>query len=329
MRKKMIWGLFAFIILLIGVSAVLLMWNTDNTDTEPKVVYKDVEPSIENPPPAEQVGGHWHGGEWHDAPHPNAKSNEMPSSIAMAEEFAGIPHVRGFTSTNPLFSDGVPKHLQCPKDAVGVYTRDVEDLSRIHSLMTPILAEILTEYNPNRPLTEVWPEYIEAERFYYENADIMHASPGEARGRIDWQFQHLLDFPEITVLLMTDSPRSSYLRQVLIGHDSPDWNRHELPDGRIFYAGDDYNYQVVLEETFLNSEGLPITTGTSIGFGHAPTTSEEILIKLAETTDEELQELGGWNYNIDPYAKGLYTLPPDATAQVLQKLRNYIVQSED
>ena len=325
MRKKMIWGIATLIVLLIGVSAVMFMRNTD---TEPKAGYIDVEPSKDNPPPAEQDGGHWHGDEWHDAPHPNVKSNEMPSSIAMAEEFAGIPHVRGFTSTNPLFVDGVPKHLQCPKDAVGVYTKDVEDLSRIHSLMVPIVVEILTEYNPNRPLTEVWPEYIEAERFYYENADIMHADPSSARGRIDWQFQNLLDFPEITVLKQTDSPRSSHLRQVLIGHESPNWNRHELPDGRIFYAGNDYKYQFIFEEAYLNSEGLPVTISTDIGFGHAHT-SEQIEIKLAETTDEELQKLGGWNYNIDPYAKGLYTLPPDATAQVLQELRNYLGQSED
>lgn len=325
MSKKMIWGFATLIILIIGVSVFLLMRNTD---TKTETVYIDVEPSMDNPPTVEQGGGHWHADEWHDAPHPNVKSNEMPFSIAMAEEFAGIPYVRGFTSTNPLFADGVPKHLQCPKDVVGVYTRDVEDLSRIHSLMVPIVVEILTEYNPNRPLTQVWLEYIESERFYYENADIMRADPGEARGRIDWQFQHLLDFPEITILQQTDSPRSSYLRQVLIGHWSPDWNRHELPDGRIFYAGNDYKYQFIFEETYLNSEGLPITTSTGIGFGHAPT-SERIQIKLAETTDEELQELGGWNYNLDPYAKGLYTLQPDATAQFLQKLRNYVVQPED
>ena len=253
----------------------------------------------------------------------NVKSNEVSSSIGRIEEFAGIPYVRGFTSTNPLFADGVPKHLQCPKEIVGVYTTEVEDLSEIHRLTAPIAVEILTKYNPNRPLTEVWPEYIETERFYYTHADVMRSEPGEARGRIDWQFQHLLDFPEITILQQTDSPRSSFLRQVQIGHWSPHWNRHLLPDGRFFYAGNDHIYEVIFEQTYLNSEGLPVTTGTNSEFGHAPT-SKRIQIMLAETTDEDLQELGGWNYTIDPYTKGLYTLPPDATAQVVQKLRSAI-----
>ena len=232
-----------------------------------------------------------------------------------------VLHVRGFTSTNPLFPNGVPEHLQCPKEFVGVYTTDVEDLSKIHHLTAPRAFEILTKYNPNRPLTEVWPEYIEAERFYYENRDVSRAEPGSAGGRVDWQFQHLLDYPEITVLHYIDSPRSSFIRQVLIGHRSSDWNQYELPDKRIFYAGNDYNYEFIYEETHINAEGIPVTVGFEVGFGHAPT-SEIKRIMLAQTTDEELKSLGGWNYNIDPYSIGLYTLPPESDEQLIKHLRS-------
>ena len=336
MNRKMVRGIIV-LIAIVGIAGVFLLIGR-NTDTGPKKVFnapsdevmdkvrgdlaaRKAQDAVKPPPPGEtHETGHWDGDHWHK------RAPEVPSTTfnhGLADEFGGIPHRRGFTSTNPLFVDGVPEHLQCPKEIVGVYDREIEDLSEVHRVTHPIIVEILTKYNPERPLTEVWLAYIEAERFYYANADPEQASLGEARGRLDWQFQNLLDFPEITVLQRTDSPRSKFLRQVFIGHWPSNWNQHKLDDGRIFYAGNDYKYDAIFEETYLNSEGLPITNRFKSGFGHAPT-SEQIEIKLAETTDEELEELGGWNYNVDPYATRLYTLPPNATAQVVEKLRSAI-----
>ena len=91
MRKKMIWGFGALILIigLVGVSAVLLMWNTD---TEPPTVYRgDVEPSKEimdslrnqslknNPPPAEP--GYkwvWHHNHWDKVPVPPTPAKVTP-----------------------------------------------------------------------------------------------------------------------------------------------------------------------------------------------------------------------------------------------------------
>lgn len=66
MTRRIYWGLATLIILLIGVSAFLLL---QNTDTEPKRVYIDVEPSMDKPPPAEQ--GYkwvWHHDHWDKVP---------------------------------------------------------------------------------------------------------------------------------------------------------------------------------------------------------------------------------------------------------------------
>ena len=61
MSKKMIWGLAILIVLLISASVFLLMRTTD---TEPKVIYNDVAPTM-TPPPAEPgFKWVWHGDHW-------------------------------------------------------------------------------------------------------------------------------------------------------------------------------------------------------------------------------------------------------------------------
>lgn len=65
MRKRIIWGLATLIVLLLGVSAFLLLQRTDTVPTEPMPIVKDIEPSKDNPPPAEQ--GYiwvWHHNHW-------------------------------------------------------------------------------------------------------------------------------------------------------------------------------------------------------------------------------------------------------------------------
>ena len=66
MTRRIYWGLAILIILLIGVTVVML---TRSTDTTPKNVYIDVEPSMEIPPPAEP--GYkwvWHHNQWNKVP---------------------------------------------------------------------------------------------------------------------------------------------------------------------------------------------------------------------------------------------------------------------
>ena len=227
------------------------------------------------------------------------------------------------SSSNPMFADGVPEHLQCPEEWIGMYGRefkgDPHDLGRITQ---PRIDEILSKYNPHRPLTEVWPLFIAAEKSYYANADPERSSPGQGGGRLDWQYQNMLDFPEVIVLGNVDTARYVTMRQVAIGRWDPDLNLHILQDGREFRAKTGYNYEEIAERTGVNAKGQIAGTSTSVGFGHSGKDAELVKIYLAETSDEELEQLGGWNYNIDPYATGMYTLPEDATERVLEMNRN-------
>lgn len=227
------------------------------------------------------------------------------------------------TSSNPMFADGVPEHLHCPEEWIGKYSRefkgDRHDLGRITQ---PRIDEILSKYNPHRPLTEVWPLFIAAEKSYYANADPERSSPGQGGGRFDLQYQNLLDFPEVFVLSNVDTERYVTMRQVAIGRWDPDLNLHILQDGREFRAKTGYNYEEIAERTGINAKGQISGTSTSVGFGHSGRDAEIIKIYLADTSDEELEQLGGWNYNIDPYTTGMYTLPEDATERVLEMNRN-------
>ncbi len=225
------------------------------------------------------------------------------------------------TSSNPMFASGVPEHLQCPKQWIGKYGREIKtSRSELSRISRPRIDEILSKYNPERPLTEVWPLFIEAEKYYYTNADPELAHPGQGAGRLDWVYQNLLDFPEVFVLGNIDTERYVTMRQVAIGRWEPDLNLHILQDGREFRAKTGYNYEEIMERIEFNEKG-DLFTGSSIKFGHSDRNAEVVKIYLSDTSDEELEQLGGWNYNIDPYATGIYTLPKDATERVLEMNR--------
>lgn len=44
------------------------------------------------------------------------------------------------------------------------------------------------------------------------------------------------------------------------------------------------------------------------GFHNTTPDAELVEIHLDEVSDEELERLGGWNYNINPYTTGAYKL---------------------
>ena len=91
MTRTMYWGLVILIIGLIGVSVVVL---TRPTATEPKVIYKDVEPSITDPPAAE--AGYkwvWHHDHWDKVPTGVPSEPMEPHPMPVAEN--------GQASTSP------------------------------------------------------------------------------------------------------------------------------------------------------------------------------------------------------------------------------------
>ncbi len=84
MKNRLYWGFVVLIIILLGVSIGLFMWNTD---TEPEVIYNSATPEVKDnppttpkpstakskvsyenfpPPPGEtEESGYWHDGHWH------------------------------------------------------------------------------------------------------------------------------------------------------------------------------------------------------------------------------------------------------------------------
>ena len=133
--------------------------------------YGDVEPVPEDlfrytPMPAVSRGG------------PEASKGRLPqkdgsatgsvsdSSEGEAVAADGIDGFSGFEDTLAYYSpDGtpVPEHLLCPEKWIGVYHTDISiaEAEEIDAHTRMIAREIVDNYNPNRPLAEVWPRFIE------------------------------------------------------------------------------------------------------------------------------------------------------------------------
>ena len=320
-----------FIFGLIVLMGCGLFYGRKVAKQEPVIIYKpvEVEKRPKPPPPGETFEtGHWHGDEWHKGSHdahaPAAETAtpvDAPIAPVTTPEEQGAPIGAPIaqadfinptsTSSNPLFADGVPEHLQCPPDLIGVYSVELEP--GIRERMYQLTGEILEQWNPNRPLTEVYPAFIEVERWYHDNADPEQAGISMAANRMDWQLQLILDFPEIGVLAQEDLDRAFNMRRVELGDWSPDFNQFTLPDGsgRTFRTDDDKKYVFTwgafrreTEGGFESSDGFVYTTGPSNGDPNA----EVIEINLDEISDEELETLSGWNYHINPYTTGAYQL---------------------
>lgn len=332
MFPKSVW--LPILIAVLFVMGCGLFYGRQVANQAPIKTYKpvEVETKPKPPPPGETYEtGHWHGDEWHSEPHethapaPPPPQTDDPAVEAQAPpppqeevetpQSTPIPPERDpdfvnptSTSSNPLFADGVPEHLQCPPDLIDVYAREVspETIERLQQ----IGIEILDKWNPNRPLTEVYPAFIEAAKWYHSNADPERAGIGWGAKRFDWQFQIVLDFPEIGVLAQQDLDRSFNMWRVEIGEWSPDFNVIRLSDGRTFRTDDDKKY-VFTSSTYTEKEDGGSTSSTSTyttGPSNGDPNAEVIEIDLDTISDEELEALSGWNYNINPYTTGAYQL---------------------
>ena len=205
------------------------------------------------------------------------------------------------TSTNPLFADGVPEHLQPSEEWIGTYMSEAspEALASLRA----IGFEVIEKYNPNRPIVDIWDTFMAAEKAYIANADPSKGTVGVGASRYDWLIQQSLDFPEIIQIFNKDMSRFYDMRLIELGFKDPDWNVQILPDGRAFRPADDYYYTVIsrsgTEDNYRESR---------ISFGFSGTGATPVTIDLANTSDAELERLGGWNYNINPYTSGLYQI---------------------
>ncbi len=106
MNMKLYWGLVVLIVLLISVFIVM---STRTTDTEPDIVYIDVEPSKDNPPPAEP-GYTW---VWHHNHWVRVKE-EMPSeqedTTTLNTELYGVTRQGTQYLKNPAWADRAEAH---------------------------------------------------------------------------------------------------------------------------------------------------------------------------------------------------------------------------
>ena len=315
-----------FLIAIIGVGLYLLQTRPPKP---PIIIYKaaEVETKPKPPPPGETYEtGHWHGDVWHSTRTP--ETHDVPNAALPVQKSVGggywsngiyhrpagyVPaHPRGQTSSNPYFADGVPKHLKCPEKWIGAYRWAISDWAAAVEKIRQVSREVREQYNPKRPIHEVWARYIDDELFYQANADLPPLDPEryprgsfaefaaapertEAVDRIDWWFQHVLDYPEISELRWNDSTTYNNAWRMELGFDKPDWNVVELVDGRKFRARSNHRYKF----TFTDGD----QTFTS-GYSHSGGPDAPLVeINLNETSDEELEALG-IDYSIIPYRQG-------------------------
>ena len=332
MFRKSVWlPILSALLFVIGCG---LFYGRKVVNQEPVKIYKpvEVETKPKPPPPGEtHESGHWHGDIWHAEPHETHAPAPQQETEVVAEEappppesaessetlLQPLPPERDpdfvnptSTSSNPLFADGVPEHLQCPPELIGVYSR--EDLEAVLLKVMPIYEEIMEQWNPNRPIADLWEPMIAFDIWCRDNAEPEKEEILSGQGRVDWLIQSWLDFPEMTVLSAEDSERFSHMSRVAMGDWSPDFNMFTLPDGssRTFRTDDDKKYVFTWSRSRENEDGgftsrtRTYTTGPSNGDPNA----EVIEIDLDTISDDELERLGGWNYNINPYTTGAYKL---------------------
>ena len=209
------------------------------------------------------------------------------------------------------FPDGtpVPEHLLCPEKWISVYMGDLlEDNQEYDELVAhsrKVKDEVIANHNLKRPVSELWNRFIELEREYQAQAIQDNKSGWSiAGGRIDLLYEQYYDFPEIFQLKEEDSDRFFNMWMVDRGNFDPDWNLHILPDGREFRAGDGYMYEFRYTTVGnVDPDGVTEIYERTSRVSHSGRDAQLVVIDLNETSDEELERLGGWNYNYNPYTQ--------------------------
>ncbi|MCY3549178.1 MAG: hypothetical protein OXH39_01870 [Candidatus Poribacteria bacterium] len=122
------------VFVLIALMGCGLFYGRKAAKQEPIRIDKgvEVEKQPKPPPPGETAeSGHWHGDVWHAEPHsahapaevsqpPEVSAVEAPPTPAESTSILPKPQLLAdfvnptSKSSNPLFADGVPEHLQCP-----------------------------------------------------------------------------------------------------------------------------------------------------------------------------------------------------------------------
>ena len=270
---------------------------------EPVKVYKPVE--VEQLTTEVPVGDTSQGGDRHSTP---PEGEKLPLVVDASDAHDQVPEVqkKGYPPLPPSsVPDDIPEHLKFPDEwkvpyydnfSEGPHPIPRDEAERFIS----ILREIVRDYNPGRPIGDIWHQYIEYEKMYraYAEQDLNRTPFAElSSGRADWQYEQTWAFPEIIDIIVGDSSEDEKnllfsARLIAMGELEPNWNEHIMRDGRAFYVRDDTRY----EFKWTTPDG-----GVTIGFSRTSNPKAVVVIYPDETSDEELERLGWWNFHINPY----------------------------
>ena len=297
-------GVFVFVLLL--VMGCGLYYGRKVATQEPIKIYKLVE--VEQPTSEAPLGD-----TLHTEPHvgeklPLVDASDKHNLVAALQQSVTAPQPSGYPPLPPSsVPDDIPEHLKFPEEwktrhYYGFSEGQAPDFSMEEAeRLLSILKEIIRDHNPQRPIGEIWHQYIAYEKMYRAYAEQeLNKTPlgGLSFNRTDWQYEQTWAFPEIMKVMLeptSEDERSLLLtaRRIDMGHDSPNWNEHILHDGRAFYLRGDTRY----EFKWTTPAGVERTTG----FSRASNPKATVVIYPDETSDAELERLGWWNFHINPY----------------------------
>lgn len=291
--------------LFIGVLFVLLLamgcglyYGRKVVTQAPVKVYKPVE--VEQPTSEEPVGD--------TLPTEPDEGGKLPLVDASdAHNRVAAPQQSGYPPLPPSsVPDNIPEHLKFPeKWKVPYYSSYSPGPPPVSpgeaQRLVNMLKEIVRDYNPQRPIGDIWHQYIAYEKMYRAYAEVdLGRTPlgGLSYNRADWLYEQAWAFPEIMDIVLGDSSEDEVdllltARGIDMGHESPNWNEHILHDGRAFYLRGDTTY----EFKWTTPTGVERTTT----FSRTLNPKATVVIYPDETSDEELERLGWWNFHINPY----------------------------
>ena len=146
MSKKMFWGLGALIILLISAGG-FIFWQLsemqqlkEEAAAAEKILEEEKKPEVTaetptdftKPPPGKtfEGGGHWHNGEWHDAPHTNTvEAGAQHASFEPDDTWRLYPDNVWRKKGEQPIPNTVPLDMKLPEDVFSdAYTEGVKKL---------------------------------------------------------------------------------------------------------------------------------------------------------------------------------------------------------
>ena len=264
----------------------------------------ETEADIANETETETQAGHWHGEQWHAEPHaaPSPTTETAPVAAEHTDNSFPVPWL------NPLMPDEIPEHLKMPPEWVNWNYMTITEESHptlyadLHNRLLVLRDTVIENYNPKRPIEEVWPAFIEAEKLYLANSE--HAQKHSVRivsaFRADFFYQGFWNFPEIHEMIRAEGGLRGQWYDVFrveMGEYGPNWNRFHLQDGREFRVRDDKRYEFHIG---YDEETGAYAGSYSYSFAN-PDTAETIHVYPETMSDAELEALQGWNYNFNPY----------------------------